>query len=460
MQNFIDRASNLPVINGAAKIKSDNLPLGYILDPSNPLVSNSIDAVKNNFLTGIRCVPLSLEQVNTYMAASSLLHSLDGWVYLSHAVESLLKGDNGISIHLAYYAELRASMSFLASEGIGIFDHQHIHVDSSNLIAQDPGVRYYNRQRQRYEYKRVGTHIMVWEAIEKWSTSNVKPINSEILKVFSVNGKTFEEWVNAFPYSGTVTGTNVIKQWMKDWNFDVNFFTDDRRMRNEVSYRPQRLNINPPTYTVNEVIKELSSYWDILEPYQTNKFQLLDKHLLRILLQKMYTNLSPTIKTNNSLEEIIVDTLNNLGETHNPSIIDFLKDVHGTHKIFTEAQNKALDPITNSLNPLSVIARATLMLRISTGNTSLIFKNAGVDKSDLSDLWESYGVENGFWNAGSTPNDFTELWDDIKDHIEDVTSWAISKSPDLSLFQIYDDGAIPNSFNYFKQFHRACLWGI
>ena len=458
MQRFIDNASNIPVISGATIIKSNNLVNGYILDPNNPLLIDSATAIRNHFITGSRQISLSINNIKTYIAASSLLHSLDGWVYLSHAVESLLRGDNGVSIHLAYYAELRASMSFLASEGIGIFNDRHVRLDATSSIQGDPGISYIKGGRTKSKPAR--THYMVWEAIEKWSKSLVKPTNSDLLKVFSVNGKTFEDWLDAFPYSATLIGSTVIKQWLREWNFDVNHFKDDRNMRNEVSYRPQRLRNARPKYTVNEIINELSSYWNILEPYQSNRFQLLDKYLLRILIQKLYNNLSTPLRASNSLEDVIVDTLNNLGESLNKSLIDFLKDTAGNHKIFIEAQNQALDPGTKSLNALSIIARATLMLRISTGNTSLIFRQAGVRKSDLNIIWESYGVENGFWDKGRAPTDFLELWDDIKDFIEDVTNWSISKSPNLTLSQIYKDNNIPIAFNYYKQFNRACLWGL
>lgn len=60
-----------------------------------------------------------------YIAASVALHSNDGWSYLGRSVACLLAGDTHRALHLAYYAELRAAMSLLASAGIGIFNNQH-----------------------------------------------------------------------------------------------------------------------------------------------------------------------------------------------------------------------------------------------------------------------------------------------------------------------------------------------
>ncbi len=66
----------------------------------------------------------------------------------------------------------------------------------------------------------------------------------------------------------------------------------------------------------------------------------------------------------------------------------------------------------------------------------------------------------GTRNPGHIPADFNKLWDNIKDHVEDVTEWAINEAPDLTLKKILEDETIVKSFNYFKQFHRAGLWGI
>lgn len=460
MQNFIDTASNVPVINGAIKIKTDFLSTKSLMDPNSQMTKDPVSAVNNHFKRGRAKFSLKQDDITSYLASSSLLHTLDSWTYLSHAVESLLKGDDGVAIHLAYYSELRSSMSFLASEGVGIFDHFHLNVDSSNQTNEDPGITYYDQRKRRNVNRKGGTHEMVWEAMSKWSSSIKKPISSDILQVFSVNGRTFEDWVAAFPFPSPVNGALIIKKWIKEWSFDIRFFKHDRKMRNEVSYRPQRLNNVPPKHSINEIIQELSSYWNILEPYQSNTFQVLDKYLLRILLQKMYHNLSKEVKRSNSLEGVIIDTFNNLGETQNQSFIDFLKDETTTHPIFVEAKNHALDPTTKSLNAISVIARATLMLRISTGNTSLVYRKAGVSKPELDFLWERYGVENGFWNSSDAPADFNDLWDDIRDHVEEITDWADEKKPNLSLSQVYEDPDIPFAFNYFKQFNRVGLWGL
>lgn len=448
LQNFVDSSSSIPIISGAIKVKTDFLPLNQLIASGNPLIVNSKLAINQHFDTN-STNRLTNDQVNTYLSSSSLLHLLDGWTYFSHSVESLLKGDSGIAVHLSYYAELRATLSFLASEGIGIFNSHHFCLTSANRIVENPSVQ------------NSGTHQFTWDVIEKWASSNVKPNTNDILKVFSVNNKNFEEWSNAFPYSSPGNSLLIVKNWLKKWNFDVSYFRNDREMRNNVSYRPQRFVNNPATYNLNTVIEKLGSIWELLEPNQSNRFHVLDKYLLRLFLQEIYKNLPGQIRLTNTLESLIIETLNGLGLNHDESLINFLKDTSQiSHCLFIEANKDAVNTATGAINAMPVIARALLMLRISTGNISLMYQKAGITKAELNFLWEAFGAENGLWESGGTPSDFESLWEDIKDHIDDTLTLASLYSPDLTLSKIYSEKDMPIPFNYFKQFQRAGLWGI
>ena len=443
MQAFVETASRIQVVNGARAIKTTFVPTSTIIDANNPLVKNSILAVQNH-INGT--LPLNALQLSTYLPASSVLHLLDGWNYLASAIDRLLNGDSAISIHLAYYAELRASMSFLATEGIGVFNQEHLAIDRNSNILQAPGT--------------IGTHKFVWDCIDGWANSAYKPEGNDLLKVFSVNNFTFDEWANAFPHSSNVTKNQVIKSWLNQWNLDVNVFKNDRDSRNYASYRPQRFNnLNFQSIAAN--IEKLNAFWEMLEPAGVQNFELLDKYLLRLFLQKLYNTLSPPLRNNNTLESTIKTTFSRIGLNPESSLVNFLIDKQPIkHSLISESFGKALDPVTGLLNPLSVIARATLMLRLSTGSSSAIFSKAGITKSDLNFLWNQYGLENGFWINGSIPTNFFDLWDSIRDDIEDVTTWAALHSQPFSLSHMLTDSDMPKSLNFFKQFNRAGLWGF
>ena len=60
-----------------------------------------------------------------YIAASAPLHCADGWSLLGRSIDCHSRGDTDAARHFAYYAELRAAMSLLAVEGVGIFSDRH-----------------------------------------------------------------------------------------------------------------------------------------------------------------------------------------------------------------------------------------------------------------------------------------------------------------------------------------------
>lgn len=69
-----------------------------------------------------------------YIASSVFIHCYNAWSYLSTSLHAFLEGDIGNAIHNAYYAELRGIMSFLASQGIGVFNGQNILVKANGDI--------------------------------------------------------------------------------------------------------------------------------------------------------------------------------------------------------------------------------------------------------------------------------------------------------------------------------------
>ena len=124
LPTFIQQTQKQPIVNGWLFIKYNFFPMKKILDDGNRLSgTNTINVIRNHF---DGTLPITNNEINTYISASSISHLIDSWGYLSGAISSLLNGNKPIAIHLAYYSELRAVMSFLASEGIGVFNNQHV----------------------------------------------------------------------------------------------------------------------------------------------------------------------------------------------------------------------------------------------------------------------------------------------------------------------------------------------
>jgi len=76
------------------------------LDLSNRYRDKCITNIHNDLQRG----QLSNKDLAQYIAASAPLHCFDGWSYLGRAIECHCRGDTNNARHLAYYAELRATM--------------------------------------------------------------------------------------------------------------------------------------------------------------------------------------------------------------------------------------------------------------------------------------------------------------------------------------------------------------
>ena len=97
-----------------------------------------------------------------YVGVSAPTHTFDGWSLLSRSVSCLLRGDPYSAVHLAYYAELRATIAILASEGIGIFNRKHCIVDRNGNCEL---INVKGRPRNRV----LGTHECAWSVFEWWA---------------------------------------------------------------------------------------------------------------------------------------------------------------------------------------------------------------------------------------------------------------------------------------------------
>lgn len=445
---FVRNSSNEMVVQGAKHIKRYYLSQNKLISETNPLHKN-IKSVRKHADTR-NSYTIKQNDINTFMAASSISHMMDGWSYLSCSLDALLRGDKAASIHLAYYAELRSAMSILASEGIGVFNDKHIGVFPPNTNKEYP-TNYYkgNPPNRSYKQPPSATHVFVWEAMQKWTDSSFRP-HTNILEIFKVRGHNFKQLTEFFHPQATILLNNkIIKTWLKDWCFDIKAYKDDRENRNTSSYRPQRIKHFDNQLNYEEIISNVNDFWNVLSPSQGNNFDLLDIYLLRKLYIKLYEVINPP----EPIRELIENAFEALG-LHDTQLISFLSGeapYENDHLIFDRASE--LD-----ISPISIMARSILLLRISSGNTSQIFKSAGVNHSELKFVWENYGVDNGFWEVGAMPENFEDLWTGVQNHIREIKDRIdlVPKQNDLAAI-LRDNGY---DFSFFKQINRACLWGV
>jgi hypothetical protein len=439
---FVKNSSREPVVENLKVIKRRYLGDNKLIANSNQLKKDAIGAIKRHGDS------LKSHDVGTYVAASTLSHLLDGWGYLSQAVNAFINGNKGVAIHLAYYAELRAVMSLLASEGVGVFDRKHIGLKESKSYA------IFNLRKRRNETGRgrsIGTHVFAWEAFEKWCRSDVKP-SYDLLRIFRVKGYTFSDLLPGFhPRATQLVSSTIAKSWLKKWAFDVKRYINDRELRNFVSYRPQTMSEFGSNLDFKSAIKNIYSLLHVLSPTASNPFDYLDKLLLKALFDELYQR--SEISSRGALEDLISDSFTHIGATFDATTQRILLSdipINESHLIFSEASKFELEP-------LPVISRASLLLRISTGCTSILLEDARIDKSELNFIWGNYGFNNGFWETAKPVSEFYKLWSEIEGEYTDLSS-NLDEISGSSSFSIREE--LDEDINRLSQFNRAALWGI
>ncbi|WP_141216612.1 MULTISPECIES: hypothetical protein [Nocardiaceae] len=351
------------------------------------------------------------------LAASTFVHCGDGWSYLGHGINALLRGDEHSAIHFIYYAELRAAFSLLCSEGIYIGDGVNAIVNRSSevlVIDQDT------------------THQAAWKFLDSWSQSKrAQDLLGEILKPANTNLKN---WVASAGISGIQP---AISDLLRDLSFDLATFAEDRERRNSATYLPTRLHNDdgPPL----RIAKMVANFWRSLEPDVLGGFPTLDGALLRQVLVKSYGGLNKDSVTD------AIDWAN--WETWLASVAPGNVTASALYKDLVSEPTRSgtnagpFDTIfsTNPTKPTitdqaeQMLLRATMLLRLATGSASRLVEESGISKTKIHPWIKSLGEIRGLWPSSDPPEDSLDLWADselaaeIADDLKTVDRYSMLK---------------------------------
>ena len=350
-----------------------------------------------------------------YVAASMTLHLVDGWSFLSRAFDAIVRGDRATSIHLAYYAELRATMSLLASQGIGVFGQKHVAVTTGG------SPRVWER----------GTHVAAWRLLDAWSSASGSA--EHLLSALHVRGRSIADRVDeARVVVGGMSASTSVRQsipqaWLEEWSIDLRDFETDRELRNQVSYRPWGIAWQQPDdlRVNNEVLCSISECWRSLEPDGFTGARI-DHALLARALRMAHV---PSSR-----------------EEEGESIGGFLFDA-------------AAGPDRGLNRATPILARATLMLRLGTAANSQMLKDTGVDMTNFDFWWREIVRRFGLWeatgsNQADQPEQTVDLWADVAEALDDIEATI----EDFSGATIRDALGAVGPRVAATQFVRAPLW--
>ena len=386
--------------------------------------------------------PVDDAALGEYIAASAPLHCADGWSFLGRALVCHSRGDGDAARHLAYYAELRAAISLLASEGIGVFNDLHYVVDASGQCRRLYGS---------------GTHELAWQALDYWGSL---PQSTDLLAtVVSSAGVPLSDWLDDFGAPSSVRP--IGGDWLRRWGLDLKYLSNDRDARNEASYRPTRLetttSLDAPASA--EFLRDL---WNLHEPSAPSRFDVLDRHVLRLRLEQAHeatTGRKPADDRAN-FERRVKTTIDALspGGLSDSGWKDFLTRAseRDTPRLLLEAAGTA--PVTDPRHHVQVISRATLLLRVSTGACARLLEDAGIGREDLEFWWKSLGEDRGLWEPGYEPDELTDLWLDVDAELENATRWEASSSGVASVARWIKEQA--RTLTVLGGCERIALWGM
>lgn len=375
-----------------------------------------------------------------YVAVSSLLHCYDGWSYLSRAITAELEGDPDAARHLGYYAELRAAMALLATDGVGIFNKRHVVVDQTGRCRL---------------IRNITTHTITWEALQIWASSAAG--TATIQQAIRPGNLSLGEWIYHFPASFQFVTT----RWLEQWGLDISRLADDRDSRNVASYRPTGFT-SPGPIALQNAFEAVNVLWEMCEPGIAGGFPVLDRHLLRLGIALGFVGAyGRTPKQAKKRYETHVKLMLN---SVSPSDLSedqwgrFLmyQDEIDTPSILTDAGGKVGPHHPD--HSRQVLARGVLLLRLATGSVADHLHNVtSSSKSDLEFWWSSNAVRRGLWEENSPPGNFSDLWIDVKESIDSITGW-LSGNQQPCRYSIWREKAA--DMVSLTRTERAALWGL
>lgn len=378
-----------------------------------------------------------------YIAASSVLHANDGWSYLGRAISCLMVGDAHRALHLAYYAELRAGMSLLAGEGIGIFNSKHYVVNAAHRTAKLTVSK--------------GTHQVVWWALEHWSR---QPSSGALFsRLVRPEGIPLDDWFA--PVGGGAALAAQARDWFLQWGMDLDLAIDDRQARNESSYRPDGIPLSWEISSAN-VLEFVKDLWLTLEPGDQSSFEEIDRFILRLALERQFVGVNggQPIATNSAYVTHITRVVMAQGLSPAGTIrwVDFLlrRTAMTDPQIF---RTSAIKPASVATDPMAVLSRAVLLLRVATGSAHDLLKQAGFDANALAFWWNAIGVARGLWEPTSPPTRLVDLYADIRDTLHGVDDTNTSDPAALSSINGLGYGT-SGRLNMLCSHERVGLWGL
>lgn len=337
-----------------------------------------------------------------YLASSVFVHNGDAWSFFGRAIDALVHGDLPTAVHLTYYAELRAALSLLASEGIFVGN-------SANFVVT-------NAAEVKLIHK-AGTHDAAWQCLEAWNEGDRSgDLLSQILKPAN---QPFNAWVDSMPAGGV---RPVIESLLNQMKFDLQHFASDRSRRNAASYHPSRISVDD--LDVAQACALVDDLWAVLEPDSVGAFTRMDEELVWRILAETYTGRSGKAAAGPGWESWLEGSIP--ASQLNTALHERMKA--GDRSPLEAVFHNDLDEKAASKFVSNMMFRTVVLLRLSTGSARLLLAEAGLSTAMVERWATSLSEAKGLWAPGDRPTTPLDLWADTRDAL-DALAFADSTSP-------------------------------
>ncbi len=370
--------------------------------------------------------------VHDYVALSVLHHCYDGWSYLSRAIGAETTANPEIARHLGYYAQLRAAMSILAVNGVGIMGRKYVIVDKKGDYSVHP----------------CNTHDFAWGALMTLTDSTNYAV---FLDTIRPDGRPLGKWTEAVG----VRGNQLAASWVRKWSQEFHNMPDDRYSRNQASYEPVGLSpITVGARPVKEVLDAVVAMWRLLEPQDNVGFAKLDWYLLRQAVRRI-SALHDSIQPGCGTDKTVATITEGMDEAQRQrwKHVFSAEDEDGDEVVATtDADGSGSQHNGDSM---LLLRRALLLLRVATGGVSDLLSECDDVRTRLEFWWGHPSVRRGLWVDKDAPESFSDLWADIDVAMEQVGNWGYGSR--ICYYDLWQECA--SEVATLSTLDRVFLWG-
>lgn len=385
--------------------------------------------------------------VEEYVSASVPLHLADSWTYFGRALASISTGSLEVAQHLLYYCELRAALALLFRHGVALLNRKNISLSSSgSQTVPIPNSRIASN-----------VHQSIWVLLREWVRTPAAL--TFIGRTLSLRGVSLERWIAERPAVGSLS--SVLSPLVDNWGLDLARFSEDRSLRNQLSYNPTRLDVVPTGAHPAYIADLYQQIWTLLDPDPSNAFENLDRYISRQAFEsiaKQGASAGAGVLGTRSYRDLNMRWVGRvLGSESDGFITQFLNDrlQQPDPAILAQAGRAPSGTLAEQLT--GMVGRSVILLRLATGATRDLLSAAGCSATDVDfwihDMLDVHGIR---VPAGSPPN-YMDLYDGLSDFLTDLDPLLGESDPsDIAL--IAEEYSLP--FQMLSGFERVPAWSV